>query len=81
MTTELFSPQSTAANIQQQIEGFRSVALGEIESLDSHIESKLSLKAEVERSICLEDAAAAIEASIRYALTDARRHVDSSAAA
>ena len=67
MTTELFSPQSTAANIQQQIEGFRSVALGEIESLDSHIESKLSLKAEVERSICLEDAAAAIEASIRYA--------------
>lgn len=80
MTTELFNPQSTVTNLQQQIDGFREVALREIEGLDSNIESKLALKAAVERSICLEDAAAAIEVSIRNSLSGVRRHFDSSAA-
>lgn len=80
MTTELLNPQSTAAKIQQRIEGFHAETLREIEAMDSEIESKLSLRAEVERSICLEDAAAAIEASIRHSLADARRHFDSDAA-
>lgn len=80
MTTELFNHQSAAARIQGKIEDFHAEALREIAGLDSQIESKLSLKAEVERSICLEDAAAAIEASIRHSLDGVRRHFDSGAA-
>lgn len=80
MTTELFNPQSPAAKIQQRIEGFHAEALREIEALNSEIKRKLSLKNEVEKSICLEDAAAAIEASIRHSLDDKRRYLDSEAA-
>ena len=68
MSTDQLDFKNIPADVAQMIQAFRTEAQKKIEALDASLQEKMNTRAEVEASICLEDAAALIERSINTVL-------------